>query len=174
MSTIPKAGSHHVKLSTVNENNMAKKKEKTKVIPEKAVAGRPLNCKCCRHPKTQCTCGRPTVMTEEVIKKLEYAFSQGCTDGEACLLANISRASLGKYCAENAEFADRKAILKENPMLKARMTIIKSLDEVEHAKWFAERKMKGEFAPRQERTGSDGKPLFNYSEEPQKRMKKYL
>jgi hypothetical protein len=33
--------------------------------------------------------GRPTVMTEEVMRKLEEAFSLDCTDEEACAYAGI-------------------------------------------------------------------------------------
>lgn len=91
--------------------------------------------------------GRPTVFTEEVLKKLEEAFSLGCTDKEACLLANISPASLYNYQNENPEFIERKELLKQDPILKARQTVIKALDDPEHAEWYLERKRKGEFSP---------------------------
>jgi len=45
--------------------------------------------------------GRPTKMTPLVVKKLEEAFSWGCSDEEACVYAGISRPTLEKYQKEN-------------------------------------------------------------------------
>lgn len=89
--------------------------------------------------------GRPTVITEEVLRKLEEAFAMGCTDIEACLYADISKTALYEYQEKNPYFAERKAELKENPVLKARTTIIKSLKDPNHAKWYLEKKKKDEF-----------------------------
>ena len=38
--------------------------------------------------------GRPTVMTEDVIRKLEDAFAHDLSDTEACLYAGIGRTTL--------------------------------------------------------------------------------
>ena len=73
--------------------------------------------------------GRPTVMTPEVIRKLEDAFTWGCTDLEACCNADISKTSFYKYCDENPSFADRKEVLKNQPVMKARRVVIAALDE---------------------------------------------
>jgi hypothetical protein len=73
--------------------------------------------------------GRPTVMTPEAIRKLEDAFSWGCTDLEACCFANISKTALYEYCEKHPEFTERKEILKNNPTIKARRVIIRALDE---------------------------------------------
>ena len=56
---------------------------------------------------------RPTVMTPEVIAKLEEAFAWGCSDIEACLWADIAPKTLYVYQEKNPEFAQRKAALKE-------------------------------------------------------------
>ena len=103
--------------------------------------------------------GRPTVMTRELVNKLEEVFALGGTDAEACLYAGISRQTLYDYQTKNPEFIDRKELLKENPFLKARRTIIKSLDNPHDAQWFMERKNKKEFAQRTEITDADGKPF---------------
>lgn len=71
---------------------------------------------------------RPTVMTEVVLQKLEYAFSIGCTDREACCHAGISKGTLYNYCKENEEFLDQKETLKEAPYVKARQVLLKALD----------------------------------------------
>jgi hypothetical protein len=96
--------------------------------------------------------GRPTIMTPEVIKKLEEAFSLGCSDNEACLYANIAKQTLYNYQTKNTEFVDRKELLKEKLVLKARSNIAKSLSagDSDISKWYLERKKKAEFSTRQE------------------------
>ena len=97
--------------------------------------------------------GRPTVMTDEVLKKLEEVFLLGGTDTEACLFANISPKTLYNYQNEHPEFLQRKEQLKETPFLKARKTIIESLGDPNHAFKFMERKKKGEFGANIEVSG---------------------
>src|SRR6187399_3578722 len=88
--------------------------------------------------------GRPTVMTDEVLRKLEEAFSMGCTDIEACLFADISKTTLYDYQKENPDFTERKEELKERPILLARTTVINSLEKDVNSAWrYLERKDKG-------------------------------
>lgn len=96
--------------------------------------------------------GRPTVMTPEVVAKLEQAFSLGCSDLEACLYADISKQSLYDYQAKYPEFADRKAMLKEKLILKARTVVADALNNKDEntAKWYLERKKKDEFSTKVE------------------------
>lgn len=95
--------------------------------------------------------GRPTIMTEEVISKLEIAFAMGCSDKEACLLADISHQTLYDYQNLYPEFVERKEMLKETPILQARQTVINSLkDNPMTAMWYLSRKKKDEFTERQE------------------------
>lgn len=89
--------------------------------------------------------GRKTVMTKRVIGKLEEAFSMGCSDREACLYADINPDTLYTYQKKNPKFSERKKTLKEKPVLKARQTILNSLDDPKVAMWFLERKAKSEF-----------------------------
>ena len=104
--------------------------------------------------------GRPTKMTDDTVRKLEEAFSLGCSDLEACLLADISKQTLYDYQKIHPEFVDRKEMLKEKPILLARTSVIKGLDEnPELALKFLERKKKDEFSLRNELTGKDGQPL---------------
>lgn len=104
--------------------------------------------------------GRPTVITQEVLRKLEEAFSLGCTDLEACLYANISKSTLYDYQKANPDFLERKEKLKEAPILLARKTVIDSLKNPLTAQWYLERKKKDEFATRVENTGRNGEPLI--------------
>ncbi len=94
--------------------------------------------------------GRPTVMTPEIISKLEEAFSVGATDKEAIFLANIASATFYDYCKANPDFAERKEVLKDMPKYKARKNIVAKIDmgDVPVSQWYAERKMKEEFSNR--------------------------
>jgi hypothetical protein len=72
--------------------------------------------------------GRPTVMTDEVIRLLESAFIAGCTDLEACCYADISKTALYEYCQKNDTFAERKETLKNKPLMQSRFIVQKALD----------------------------------------------
>lgn len=122
--------------------------------------------------------GRPSVMTQETINKLEQAFAMGCSDREACLFADISTQPLYDYQIEHPEFAERKKLLKSKPIMLARQTVIKAVagspavydkdrnlirEEVKAdpdlAFRYLERKARDEFATRVETTGRDGESL---------------
>jgi hypothetical protein len=75
------------------------------------------------------TIGRPTVMTETCVGKLEEAFLHGCNDTEACLYADISRSSLYDYIERNPDFTDRKETLKQSPLMRARVILSQALDD---------------------------------------------
>lgn len=95
--------------------------------------------------------GRPTKITELTLKKLEEAFILGATDMEACLYADISSQTLYTYQKNNKEFLDRKDLLKETPVLKARASVVKGLQgSPELALKFLERKKKDEFSLKHE------------------------
>lgn len=101
--------------------------------------------------------GRPSVVTQEIVYKLEEAFVWGCTDAEACLYAGISRATLYNYQKDNEGFLDRKELLKKTPILAARQTVVRELvNSPDLSLKFLERKLKNEFSLRTEVTGADG------------------
>ena len=95
--------------------------------------------------------GRPTVMTEEVLQKLEYAFMRGLPDVEACLIAGIGTTTLYNYCEENPNFRERKEELKQHPTAKARLNVTEAIENgnEELSKWWLERKAKNEFSTKQ-------------------------
>lgn len=94
---------------------------------------------------------RPTVMTTKVLSKLEEAFALGCTDLEASLYANIAPATLYNHQDKNPEFLERKEQLKMQPVLRARTTVVRSLEKDPIlALKYLERKRKDEFSPRRE------------------------
>lgn len=102
--------------------------------------------------------GRKTIMTPETIDKLCQAFSMGCTDLEACLYADIGKTTLYDYQNAHPEFAERKEVLKQKLILKARTVIADALNRKDEntAKWYLERKRKDEFSTRQETSGIMG------------------
>ena len=71
--------------------------------------------------------GRPTKITPETLKKLEQAFLLGCSDKEACLFSNISHQTLYNYQEKHPEFVERKTLLKENPVLQARKSLMNGI-----------------------------------------------
>lgn len=99
--------------------------------------------------------GRPTKMTVKTVTKLETAFAYGATDEQACFFAGISRTALHNYEKQYPDFRNRKQDLKEKPVLKALKIVYQSLDDVNVAKWFLERKHP-EFMPKSKSTLEGG------------------
>ena len=105
--------------------------------------------------------GRPTIMTDETVKKLKEGFSQGFSVDNACIWADISKQTFYDYCKKNPNFLDYCRSLQKKPLIKSILVINKALNDgdVSTAKWYAERKAKDEFSLRQELTGEDGEPI---------------
>ena len=94
--------------------------------------------------------GRPTIMDEITLQKLEEAFSWGCTDREACLNADISERTLYNYQESNPEFVQRKEALKDNPIRLARKTVFdKMADDGKLAMDYLKHKKSDEFSTAQ-------------------------
>lgn len=93
---------------------------------------------------------RPTVRNIEIDRKMDEAAALGCTIEEIALFAGIHRDTLYDWIKKDKELSDRIEELRENPILKARTTLVNSLDNPENAKWFLERKRRLEFSTKQE------------------------
>ena len=103
---------------------------------------------------------RPTVMTPEVIAKLEEAFKYGATDIEACGYADIAIDTLYLYQRKNPQFINRKETLKNSPIFTAKKSVVDRLPrDPDLALKYLERRAKAEFSLRSEITGKDGKDL---------------
>lgn len=96
--------------------------------------------------------GRPTVMTPKTLDKLRYVFSIGGTKKEACIYARIGESTLYDYIEANPEFSEEIEALIQDPILKARKTVVDSLDDTKNAQWYLERKKKDEFSQKVETT----------------------
>lgn len=86
--------------------------------------------------------GRPRVIDEVTLQKLETAFKIGCPDEEACFYAGISTSTLYNYQNETEGYLEQKKLWKRRPVLKARQVIIGALEsnDLNTAKWYLERK----------------------------------
>jgi len=94
--------------------------------------------------------GRPPIVDDIALQKLEEVFALGGTDKEACLYANISPATLYNYQQSNPSFLERKELLKNSPVLLARRTVLDALtDDPQTARWYLERRDK-DFHPKSE------------------------
>lgn len=103
--------------------------------------------------------GRPTVMTEDTLGKLEQAFAFDATVEEACFFADINPDTYYRYVKEHPEFSERVRALRQKPVLKARETIVQGLEDPNNARWYLERKRKAEFSTRSETEISGGDPV---------------
>lgn len=97
-------------------------------------------------PKKKSNAGRPPKIDKDTLGKLESAFKMGATDREACYYANINPDTLYEYQKKNPNFTEQKEAWKQNPVLKAKHTIYKNLDDAKTAQWYLERKCKEEFS----------------------------
>ena len=106
--------------------------------------------------------GRPSVMTKEVVEKLEWAFRRGFNDEEASFHAGIDKGTLYNYCHDNPDFSTRKEMLKRCLVVRSKELLAESIEggDVNNGKWLLERKAKDEFSIRTEQTGKDGKDLI--------------
>lgn len=120
--------------------------------------------------------GRPTKMTETVIKKLELAFLKGLSDREACQFADITMQTLYNYCNKHPEYFERKELLKERPKIQAKLNVAEGIEngDIELSKWYLERKAKDEFSTKQEvgLTGEVNNPLAGLTTEELKKLLK--
>jgi len=87
-----------------------------------------------------------------VIQKLEQAWAFDCTDAEAASYADISKAALCEYLKRKPEIAERRAALKERPVLFARKSVIDAINsgDARIALAYLERKRRDEFATKTE------------------------
>jgi len=102
----------------------------------------------CMARKNKPGAGRPTIITPDVVAKLEEAASLGCSVTEMCLFADISRDAYYERARKDKKFADRMEELKERPVLEARSALHKAIKagDGDLALKYLERKNKKEFS----------------------------
>lgn len=72
---------------------------------------------------------KTNTLDEDCLRRMEDAFSLGCSDTEACCFAGITLQAFQEHLKEHPAFKDRREILKQRPQLLARQTIFKALKE---------------------------------------------
>lgn len=95
--------------------------------------------------------GRPTIVDEMALQKLEEAFANGATDEQACFIANISTSTFYNYQDKYPEFVERKEALKNMIKYQAKIKVKEAIlneDKPDTAKWYLEKKDK-DFNPTQ-------------------------
>lgn len=112
--------------------------------------------------------GRPTVMTTEVIRKIEEVAALDGSVAEMAYYAGVHVDTVYAHLKEDKEFSDRINALRERPILKARQTIVKSLEDPNHAFKYLEKKRKKEFGTNIDIT-SDGERIISLT--PQEKAK---
>ncbi len=93
--------------------------------------------------------GRPSVMNEDTVRKLEAALCSGFSVTASCHFAGISTSSFYEHKALDNDFATRMKMSEDWATYRARQVILQAIDrgEVKVAMWFMERKARAEFAP---------------------------
>lgn len=105
--------------------------------------------------------GRPTVRNEEVNRKIEEAAAIGASIEEIAMYSGVWPSTIYRWMEEDSELKERIKELQERPIMKARQTIVKALDDPNHAFKYLEKKKKREFGNELALTGADGGPIEN-------------
>jgi hypothetical protein len=96
-------------------------------------------------------------LTPDVRSKIEEAASLDCSVREMAYYADVSHQTIYNWLDPKSDFFDGKLAervekLRERPILKARQTIVKSLDTPQFALEYLQRKRKKEFGDSQDIT----------------------
>lgn len=95
--------------------------------------------------------GRPPIVTQDIVRKLEDAFCYDATVEEACLYAGISRQTYYEFLKKYPAFADRIDELRQAPFLVIRKKVVSTAEhDADMGLKFLERKKKQEFSTRTE------------------------
>lgn len=83
-----------------------------------------------KKPKKQTRAiGRPTVFTEEVVRKLEEAFMMDATDTEACAFAGIGRTAYYDELKRNEAFVNKMERAQQVPFMVAKKGLFNAMQK---------------------------------------------
>ncbi|MBI1833361.1 MAG: hypothetical protein HYR90_00900 [Candidatus Andersenbacteria bacterium] len=88
-----------------------------------------------------------------VLAKCKEVWAFGGNDAEAAFYAEVSKDSISRYLKAHDDVRELRDRLKEQPVLRARKTVVENLSDPHIAFRYLERKRKDEFAERQEVSG---------------------
>lgn len=100
-------------------------------------------------------------MTEQVVEKLIQAFEDGANIVQACKTAEISTDTYYNKLKDDKDFSAKMKNAQDYPDVVAKMNLVRAMkrNDIDVSKWWAERRMRGEFSTRAELTGKDGEKL---------------
>lgn len=84
-------------------------------------------------------------MTEEVIRKIEEVAALDGSVEEMAYYAGVHFDTVYRYFKQNPEFHERIQALRNRPVLKARQTVNKALEDPNYAFKYLEKKRRKEF-----------------------------
>jgi hypothetical protein len=94
---------------------------------------------------------RPSKKSDELVGKLEYAFSIGASIEEACFYADIHKDTYYEWTKKDQKLSDRFEALRHKPIFEARETVMKGVRrDPRIALDYLSRKKKDEFSTKVE------------------------
>lgn len=84
-------------------------------------------------------------MTDDARRKIEEAAAIDASIEEICFYADIHKDTFYEWMKKEPEFSDRIDALRNRPIMKARQTIVKALENPDHAFKYLEKKRRKEF-----------------------------
>lgn len=94
--------------------------------------------------------GRPTVISDRVVRKLEAALRDGFNVSEACLVSGVSRSVYYERKASDSVFADKMELAQKYVTIRAKKVVVQAIDDgnFNAAKWWLEHRERDEFGSR--------------------------
>ena len=92
--------------------------------------------------------GRPTVMNETTVLKLEQALRDGFSVEMACYTSGVGRSTYYEHLQQDCDFADKMELAKEYTTQRAKQVVAQAINagQVKVAQWWLERKARDEFS----------------------------
>lgn len=91
--------------------------------------------------------GRPTIINEPIVRKLERCLKDGMSIRQACWQSGISHDTFYSRCRADAEFSDRMQAAREYILTVAKANIINGIKkgDTKLSQWWLERRARAEF-----------------------------
>lgn len=85
--------------------------------------------------------GRPTVMSDETVRKLEESLKGGMTVSQACVVSDVSRDTYYRHYKMDEAFSDKMRFAKSYVAMLAKQNIAKAIadGDIGVSKWFLEK-----------------------------------
>ena len=92
--------------------------------------------------------GRPTVMTQDTVQKLEEALKDGFSVDMACHVSGISRSTYYDHFNNDVAFSYKMELAQDWVTQRAKQVVAKAIDtgDLKAAQWWLERRSRAEFA----------------------------